>query len=116
VSRSSTEAEYKSLANAMAELMLLQTLLKELKIPHPPPAKLWYDNLGATYLSANPVFYVRMKYIEVDFHFIRERVARKLLDIRSISTKDQLTDGFTKPLRNWLLIQFRNNLNVSGTL
>jgi hypothetical protein len=56
-------------------------LLKELKIPHPPPAKLWYDNLGAIYLSANPVFYVRMKYIEVDFHFVRERVARKLLDI-----------------------------------
>jgi hypothetical protein len=47
---------------------------------------------------------------------VRERVARKLLDIRSISTKDQLADGFTKPLGKWLLIQFRNNLNVSGTL
>jgi hypothetical protein len=116
VSRSSTEAEYKSLANATAELMWLQTLLKELKIPHPPAARLWCDNLGATYLSANPVFHARMKHIEVDFHFVRERVVCKLLDIRSISTKDQLADGFTKPLGKWLLIQFRNNLNVSGTL
>jgi hypothetical protein len=40
VSRSSTEAEYKLLANATAELMWLQTLLKQLKIPHPPAAKL----------------------------------------------------------------------------
>jgi hypothetical protein len=81
VSCSSTEAEYKSLANATAELMWLQTLLKELKIPHPPAARLWCDNLGATYLSANPVFHARMKHIEVDFHFVRERVARKLLGI-----------------------------------
>jgi hypothetical protein len=56
------------------------------------------DNLRATYLSANPVFHARMKHIEVDFHFVRERVARKLLDIRSISTEDQLADGFTKSL------------------
>jgi hypothetical protein len=98
VSRSSTEAEYKSLANKMTELMWLQILLKELKISHPPVARLWCDNLGATYLSANPVFHARMKHIEVDFHFVIERVARKLLDIRSISTKDQLADEFTKPL------------------
>jgi hypothetical protein len=116
VSRSSTEAEYKSLANATTELIWLQTLLKELKIPHPPAARLLCDNVGATYLSANPVFHARMKHIEVDFHFVRERVARKLLDIRSISIKDQLADGFTKPLGKWLLIQFRNNLNISGTL
>jgi hypothetical protein len=72
VSRFSTEAEYKALANATAEVMWLQTLLPELKIPHPPTARLWCDNLGATYLSANPVFHARMKHIEVDFHFIGE--------------------------------------------
>jgi TorA maturation chaperone TorD len=56
VSQSSTEAEYKALANVMAELMWLQTLLKELKIVHPPTACLWCDNLGATYLSAKWCF------------------------------------------------------------
>jgi hypothetical protein len=59
--------------------MWLQTLLKELRISHPSAAWLWCDDLGATYLSANPVFHARMKHIEVDFHFVRERVARKLL-------------------------------------
>ena len=86
VSRSSTEAEYKAIANATAELMWIQSLLKELKISCPPTARIWCDNIGATYLTANPVFHGRVKHVEIDFHFVRERVARKLLDVRVIST------------------------------
>ena len=76
VSRSSTEAEYKSLANATAEVMWIETLLDELGIPRSHVSCLWCDNLGATYLSANPVFHARTKHIEIDFHFVRERVAQ----------------------------------------
>ena len=75
VSRSSTEAGYKALANATAEVMWIQTLLHELGIKIPQAARLWCDNIGATYLSANHVFHARTKHIEVDFHFLRERVA-----------------------------------------
>jgi hypothetical protein len=39
----------------------------------------------------------RSKHIEVDFHFIRERVAAKELQLRFVSTKDQIADGLTKP-------------------
>jgi hypothetical protein len=46
VSRSSTESEYKALANATAEIILIQTLLKELKVSSPSVARLWCDNLG----------------------------------------------------------------------
>lgn len=56
VSRSSTEADYKALANATTEMMWIQKLLTELKVDHPSAAWLWCDNLGAKYLSANPVF------------------------------------------------------------
>lgn len=92
VSRSSTEAEYKSVANAVAEIMWMPTLLGELGIFHAQAPCLWCDNLGATYLTANLVFHARTKHIEVDYHFIRERVARKALNIRFISSKDQLAD------------------------
>jgi histone deacetylase 1/2 len=98
VSRSSTEAEYKSVANATAEIMWIQGLLQELGVFLRRAPCLWCDNLGATYLSVNPVFHARTKHIEVDYHFVRERVAQKALDIRFISTKDQLADVLTKPL------------------
>jgi histone deacetylase 1/2 len=75
VSRSSTEAEYKALANATAEMMWIQQLLTELQVPHSPVAWLWCDNIGEKYLSANPVFHARTKHIEIDFHFVRGRVA-----------------------------------------
>jgi hypothetical protein len=88
VSRSSTEAEYKALANATAEVMWIQTLLQELRVPSPRSAQLWCDNIGATYLMSNPVFHARIQHIEVDYHFMRERVAGKLLEVRPISTRD----------------------------
>jgi hypothetical protein len=54
--------------------------------------------IGATFLSSNPVFHARIKHIEIDYHFVRERVTKKLLQIKFISSKDQLTDIFTMPL------------------
>lgn len=115
VSRSSTEAEYKALANATAEMMWVQKLLTKLKIDHPPAARLWCDNLGTKYLSANLVFHARTKHIEIDFHFVRERVAQKLLDICFINSRDQLDDGFTRAITSAKLQKFRFNLNlVSG--
>jgi hypothetical protein len=92
ISRSSTEAEYKAMATATAELMWLQSLVKELHISCPKMARLWCDNMGAKYLSCDPVFHGRMKHIEVDYHFVRDQVVQQLLDVRFISTNDQLAD------------------------
>jgi hypothetical protein len=107
ISQSSTKSEYKALANTTAEVIWLQSLLRELGLPcsmHPPI--IWCDNLGATYLSAYPRFHGRTKHIEVDFHFIQEQVANKELQIRFLSTKDQLADGLTKPLSQALFKKF----------
>lgn len=113
VSRSSTEAEYKSVANATAEIIWVQSLLEELGIKLSQLPCLWCDNLGATYLSANPVFHARAKHIEIDFHFVRERVLNKQLEIRFIPSKDQVADGFTKPLPARNFEEFKHNLNLS---
>ena len=99
VSRSSTEAEYKALANATAEMIWVQKLLTELGVAHPPRALLWCDNIGAKYLAANPIFHGRTKHIEIDFHFMRERVAQKLdarrcpMDSRRSSGRPDLQSG-----------------------
>jgi len=113
VSRSSTEAEYKAVANTTAEIMWIQTLLKEIGIDSPRAAKLWCDNIGAKYLSANPVFHARTKHIEVDYHFVRERVSKKLLDIDFVPSGDQIADGFTKALPTRQLENFKYNLNLA---
>ena len=76
VSRSSTESEYKAVANATAEMMWVQTLLRELGVNSPNAARLWCDNLGAKYLSSNPVFHARTKHIEVDFHLSENEFCR----------------------------------------
>lgn len=87
-------------------------MLGELGVPQKTPPSLWCDNLGATYLSANPAFHARTKHVEVDFHFVREHVARKMLEIRFISSKDQIADIFTKPLAVSAFSRLRRNLNL----
>jgi EAL domain-containing protein (putative c-di-GMP-specific phosphodiesterase class I) len=81
------------MANATTEVIWLESLLAELGVKLEEPPRFWCDNLGATYLSANPVFHARAKHIEIDFHFVRERAAKKQLHVRFISTKDQVADG-----------------------
>jgi hypothetical protein len=86
------KGEYKAIANATTEIMWL--------------------HMGANFLSANPVFHARMKHIEVDYHFVQERVLKRLLEIDFISSKDQVVDSFTKALLVRLLENFKCNLNL----
>lgn len=88
----------KALTDATVELIWLHSLLKELQVSLRHPPILWCDNIGVTYLSANPIFHAGTKHVEVNFHFVRDEVAGKHLHVRFISSKDQLADVMTKPL------------------
>jgi hypothetical protein len=61
---------------------------------------------------SNPIFHGRMKHIEVYYHFVRDHVIKKLLDIRFISMDDQVANEFTKALPQRKLLEFQHNLNL----
>ena len=98
MARSLTEAEYKALASTTAELCWIRMILKDLGFYLSLPPMLWCDNVSALALASNPIFHARTKHIEVDYHYIREKVLNRDLQINFISPHDQLADIFTKAL------------------
>ncbi|XP_022014710.2 uncharacterized mitochondrial protein AtMg00810-like [Helianthus annuus] len=108
VSRSSAEAEYRGVANAVAETSWLRNLLLELQVPVSRATIVYCDNISAVYLSDNPVQHQRTKHVELDIHFVREKV-RLVLHVPSFY---QYADIFTKGLRRQLFESFRSSLTV----
>lgn len=98
VARSSTEAEYRAVANTASEVQWLCSLLSELHIRLDTGPTIFCDNIGATYLCANPVFHSRMKHIALDYHFVRNMIQSRALRVSHVSTHDQLADALIKPL------------------
>lgn len=116
VARSSTEAEYRSLAYTTAELMWIKQLLSDLQAPISHPPLLLCDNVGSIFMSKNPVISTRSKHIALDFHFIREQVESGQLKISHVSSIDQLADIFTKPLGKNRVAFLRSKLQVRPAL
>jgi hypothetical protein len=112
VSKSSTEAEYRAMAMVTAELYWLRMVLKDMQISITAPPLLRCDNLGAIALASNPVYHARTKHIEVDYHFIREKVLNKDISLSFISTCDQPADIFTKGLTSSRFLFLRDKLMV----
>jgi hypothetical protein len=75
VSCSSAEAEYCAVANGVAKATWLRQLLQELHSPLARSTLVFCDNVSAVYLSTNPVQHQRTKHVEIDLHFVCERVA-----------------------------------------
>ncbi|XP_060674740.1 retrovirus-related Pol polyprotein from transposon RE1 isoform X2 [Ziziphus jujuba] len=112
VARSSTEAEYRALAHVTVELCWLRNLSQELQFLFDKPI-IWSDNIGAALLASNPVHHARVKHIEIDLHFVRDKVLDKELEIRYVPSKEQIADIFTKSLGTSRFLFLRNKLRVS---
>jgi hypothetical protein len=89
VSRSSAKAEYRAVANAVAEATWLRQLLLELWSPLRHATLVYCDNISAVYMSANPVQHQRVKHIEIDLHFVRECVAICVVCVLHVPTSSQ---------------------------
>jgi hypothetical protein len=114
LSRSSAEAEYRAVANGTAEACWLHQLLGELRCPLRRATIVYCDNISAIYLSTNPVQHQRTNHVEIDLHFVRERVALREARVLHVPTTSQYADIFTKGLPTYVFTEFRSSLNVRG--
>ncbi|KAJ9541409.1 hypothetical protein OSB04_027915 [Centaurea solstitialis] len=112
VSRSSAEAEYRGVANVVAEICWLRNLLLELNRPLSRATLVYCDNVSAIYLSGNPVQHQRTKHIELDIHFVREHVQWGCVRVLHVPSRFQVADIFTKGLSRVLFDDFRSSLNI----
>ena len=87
------------MALVTCELIWIQQLIHELKFAEVSQMKLFCDNQAALHIASNPVFHERTKHIEVDCHFIREKVLSGCIATDYVRSNDQLADILTKSLR-----------------
>jgi hypothetical protein len=113
VSRSSTESEYRALADLTAEITWIRSLLNELKLPLSRKPILWCDNLSAKALASNPIMHARSKHIEIDVHFIRDQVLKGQITVAYVPTADQIADCLTKSLTHSRFNFLRDKLGVT---
>ncbi|GJY24615.1 ribonuclease H-like domain-containing protein [Tanacetum coccineum] len=107
LSRSSAEAEYRGVANVVAETSWIRNLLRELHTPLFTATLVYCDNVSAVYMSANPVQHQRTKHIEIDIHFVRDKVAAGHVRVLHVPSRFQYADIFTKGLSYPLFADFR---------
>jgi len=114
VSRYSAEAEYRAIANSVAEAAWLLQLLAMLHRPLARSSLVYCDNVSVVYLSTNPMQHQRTKHVEIDLHFVRDHVAIGDVRVLHVPTTSQFADIFTKGLPSSTFAKFPSNLNVTG--
>jgi transposase InsO family protein len=98
VARSTAEAEFRSMAHGVCEVLWLRILLTELGLFQDMPLMLYCDNKAAIDIANNPVQHDRTKHVEIDRHFIKEKLDRGIICMPYVSSTSQIADVLTKGL------------------
>jgi hypothetical protein len=115
VSLSTCEAEYQAQTAAAKEAVWLRSLLHELLTPEnesPYATIIYADNQGAIALAKDPKYHARTKHIDIQHHWIREKIAGGDIKLEYVHTSRQIADGLTKPLPKDAFYAFRKALGV----
>ncbi|KAF7130737.1 hypothetical protein RHSIM_Rhsim10G0062000 [Rhododendron simsii] len=111
---SSYEAEYITANSAVCLDIWLRNVLKHLGFLQELPTKIYVDNRSAIALAKNPTYHERSKHIDTHYHFIREHVKAKEVELVSCRTNDQAADIFTKPLKHEAFVEMKTMLGMKN--
>ncbi|RVW28025.1 Retrovirus-related Pol polyprotein from transposon RE1 [Vitis vinifera] len=100
VARSSAESEFRTIAQGLCELLWLKIILDDLRIKWDGPMKLYCDNKSAINIAHNPIQHDRTKHIEIDRHFIKEKLEEGVVCMSYVPSEHQLADILTKGLNS----------------
>nr|CAN68477.1 hypothetical protein VITISV_029627 [Vitis vinifera] len=100
VARSSTESKFRVIAQGLCELLWLKIILDDLRIKWDGPMKLYCDNKSAINIAHNPIQHDRTKHIEIDRHFIKEKLEERVVCMSYVPSEHQLVDILTKGLNS----------------
>jgi hypothetical protein len=114
VALSTCDAEYVAATSCVCHAVWLRNLLKELGMSQEEPTKIFVDNKSAIALAKNPVFHYRSKHIDTRYHYIRECIERKDVQVEHVKSQDQVADIFTKPLKHEDFIKLRDSLGMTN--
>ena len=112
IALSTCEAEYIAAASCTCQAIWLRNILQDLYHAQVGPTIINVDNKSAIALVKNPVSHNRSKHIDTKYHFIREQVKEKIVELVYCPTEDQLADIFTKPLKTEVFITLRRKLGM----
>lgn len=112
VALSSAEAEFRGIARGLTEILWLRKIMAEIGFPAQKACELMCDNKAAISISENPVQHDRTKHVEVDRHFIKEKLEGGLIDIPFVKSEDQLADILTKAVTGRTLEAVLSKLGI----
>jgi hypothetical protein len=112
VALSSTEAEYMSISDCSRQIAWVCNLLSEIGYPMTTPTPLYGDNQGSIFIASNPVTERRSKHIDIRFHYIRQEIERKHLQVFFVDGASNTADLFTKNLPRDKFEKFRADLGL----
>jgi FtsZ-binding cell division protein ZapB len=112
IALSTTEAEYIAAAACCTQVIWMIQALADLKVTYEEPIPLHCDNTSTISVSKNPVLHSKTKHIPLKYHFLKDQVANKVVQLQYIPSTEQIADLFTKPLPKAQFEYLRQKMGV----
>ena len=116
VALSSAEAEFRGAKSGITEILWIRRLLTEIGFPPTQKSQLFCDNKAAISIAENPVQHDRTKHVEIDRHFIKEKIEKGIIELPFVRSEDQLADILTKAVHSKVFEEVLGKLSIGDAV